>query len=461
MDGNHAVMTQGRSSSTRNTLPMGADRVDRERARPWYLRVVRAPEPLDVFVIEGQRTHIGREAEAGVDLVLHDPAVSRVHAVLAAFPGEDALWLQDRGSSNGVFLNGRRVEGAAVRTGDVIRIGDSLLVVGRGAPAPAAAARDLGILGRSPPVAELRAVVRKVAPSALPVLIVGPTGTGKELVARAVHEQSGRRGRVVAVNCAALPATLVESVLFGHRKGAYTGATADQEGAFVQADGGTLFLDEVGDLALEAQPKLLRALENGEVTPIGTTQPLAVDVRVVAATHVPLDAALEDGRFRRDLYARLAGVVVRTPALADRREDVPLLFDAFLGEGGARPMSADFVESVLAYGWPFNVRELRKLAERLLVLFADAPLWERGMLDDEMRLAAGPGPEELPAASGSHGTAPPGPRDGPPPREELIALLEKCDGNVSRVAELVQRNRKQVYRWMKQHAVDPGTGRKE
>jgi DNA-binding NtrC family response regulator len=455
-------MTQERSTSTRNTLPMGADRPPPEAARPWYLWPARAPEPLDVHVLAGQRTHIGREAEAGVDLVLPDPAVSRVHAVVASFPGEETLWLQDRGSSNGVYLNGRKVEGAAVRPGDVIRIGDSLLVVGRGTPAPAAEAMDLGILGRSPAVSELRAVVRKVAPSALPVLVVGPTGTGKELVARAVHDQSERRGRVVAVNCAALPATLVESVLFGYRKGAYTGATADQDGAFVQANGGTLFLDEIGDLAIEAQPKLLRALENGEVTPIGATQALAVDVRVVAATHVPLDAALEDGRFRRDLYARLAGVVVRTPALADRREDIPMLFDAFLGEGSARPMSADFVESLLAYGWPFNVRELKKLAERLVVLHGAASLWERGMLDDEMRQAAVAAPEEIPVLqSSTHGTAPPPPKDGPPPREELIALLEQCDGNVSRVAELVQRNRKQVYRWMKQHAVDPGTGRKE
>jgi DNA-binding NtrC family response regulator len=457
-------MTQERSapartSTTRNTLPMGADRVDRDAARPWYLWIARAPEPCDVFVVTAQRTHVGREADAGVDLVIPDPAVSRLHAVIAAFPGEDTLWIQDRGSSNGVFVNGRKVEGAAVRAGDVIRVGDSVLVLGRGTPAPPGEAGDLGILGRSPPVADLRAVVRKVAPSALPVLVVGPTGTGKELVARALHEQSGRKGRIVAVNCAALPATLVESALFGHRKGAFTGAIADQDGAFVQADGGTLFLDEIGDLAIEAQPKLLRALENGEVTPVGLAQARTVDVRVVAATHVPLDAALEEGRFRSDLYARLAGVVVKTPPLADRREDVPLLFDAFLGEGSARPMTADFAESLVLYGWPFNVRELKKLAERLVVLHDGAPQWERGMLDEEM-LHAADVTDPAPSAGPSRGTTPPAPREGPPPREELIALLERCEGNVSRVADLVRRNRKQVYRWMKQHAVDPGTGRK-
>src|SRR5262249_27497366 len=144
-----------------------------------------------------------------------------------------------------------------------------------------------------------------------------------------------------------------------------------------------------------------------------------------------------------------------------RRDDVLFLFDAFLGEGAARPMSADFAESLLGHGWPFNVRELRKLAERLTVLHADAPCWERGMLDDEMLGAADAEPDDAPASTARHGTTPPASRESPPARDELIALLERCEGNVSRAADLVRRNRKQVYRWMKQHGVEPGTGRKE
>jgi DNA-binding NtrC family response regulator len=220
----------------------------------------------------------------------------------------------------------------------------------------------------------------------------------------------------------------------------------------------------VGDLALEAQPKLLRALESGEILPIGATQATTVDVRLVAATHVSFDAALADGRFRRDLFARLAGVLVKTPPLAARREDILLLFRSFLGDQSARPMSADFAQALLLYSWPGNVRELRKLAERLLVLQGDAPRWELGMLDEELRRAppvASPAPLGATSIRVAPSRAPACEGEiGPPPRDELIALLEKCDGNVSKVAEVVQRNRKQVYRWMDQWAIDRGTGRR-
>ncbi|MFO0758764.1 MAG: sigma 54-interacting transcriptional regulator [Byssovorax sp.] len=465
-----------RSVLDRSTLPMGNDRLPAEGEPRWQLYVVHGPAEVPPFTLSAQRAQIGREPDAGDHLVLPDPSVSRIHAILAAFPGEDTAWLQDHGSSNGVFVNGQKVDGAAIRPGDVIRLGDSLLVVGRGALRPDDDIAELGVLGRSSSVRELRALVKKVAPSALPALIEGPTGTGKELIAQALHNESGRKGRFVALNCAALPSTLVESMFFGHRKGAFTGATSDQDGAFVQAHGGTLFLDEVGDLGLDTQPKLLRVLETGEVFPIGATQPIAVDVRLVAATHVPFDQALVQETFRRDLYTRLAGVVLRTPALSARREDILLLFRAFLGEGNERPMSADFAQALLLNAWPGNVRELKKLAERLLVLHGDAARWELGMLDEEMRRpsssppAAQPGVVLTPATALPSATlptttpldpSPPAERDlGPPPREDLVALLERCDGNVSRVAELVGRNRKQIYRWMDQLAVERGTGRR-
>ena len=198
----------------------------RGTARPWVLCVAHSGAAVEPITLGAVKIRVGREAEAGVDLVLPDPTVSRVHAALTPFPGEETLLLEDCGSSNGVFLNGHRIEQASARAGDVVRLGDSLLVVVRVAPAPPDDAEGLGLVGRSPLLAALRAMVRKVAPSALPVLIGGETGTGKELVAAAVHAASGRRGAFVPVNCAALPATLVENILFGHRKGAFTGATS-------------------------------------------------------------------------------------------------------------------------------------------------------------------------------------------------------------------------------------------
>jgi DNA-binding NtrC family response regulator len=393
-------------------------------------------------------TRIGRELRGAPErtLSLPDPRVSRVHATLSvAATGE--VVLSDERSRNGLFVNGARVERQHVRDGDVIRLGNTVLLVCRGGR-PSGDEPTLGIVGRAPSVGELRRVIQRVGPSGLPVVIVGATGSGKELVARALHAQSGRKGRFLALNCAAMPGTLVENALFGHRKGAYTDATSDQPGAFTQADGGTLFLDEIGDLALEAQPKLLRVLENREVTPVGGSLAQAVDLRILVATHVPLDVAMKEGRFREDLYARLAGVVIKVPPLAARREDVLPLLSLFLGDA-QRPMTADFVESLLAYGWPRNVRELQKLAERLPVLHPDAAAWQASMLDDEMRLAA-------------RGEPPPDdalPEHGPPTREELLTLLEQCRGNVARLARMVHRSRKQVYRWMDFHAVSRGTGR--
>lgn len=461
----------GRSTVTRRISRTDIEAQEALGVCSWSLRIVHGPEEAGqtLAVPGGHEVRIGREADASVDIVLPDARVSRLHAALLAGVGDDYVTITDRGSSNGVFLNGRRVERAEVRQGDMLRLGDSVLVLARGALTDDTAP-DLGLLGVSPLVNDLRGAVRRIAPSNLSTLIAGPTGTGKELVARAVHRESGRRGPFIAVNCAALPHTLFESVLFGHRKGAFTGATADQDGAFVQAHGGTLFLDEIGEMSLEAQPKLLRALETLEIIPVGAARATAVDVRLVAATNVIVDAALREGKLRGDLYARLAGIVIRTPSLAQRREDILLLFRSFLAPSfTARPMTPDFAESLVAYSWPHNVRELRRLAERLQVLHADARRWERGMLDEEMRkpppsiplppmrAATATLPQDRPAESEKG--SPSREDKGPPSREELIALLASCDGNVSLAAARVGRNRKQVYRWMEQYGVLRGTGR--
>lgn len=231
------------------------------------------------------------------------------------------------------------------------------------------------IVGGSP---ELKAVlerVERVAPTDSRVLITGENGTGKELVARAIHRLSMRAGRpFVEVNCAAIPSELIESDLFGHVKGAFTGAVARQPGKFVQADGGTLFLDEVGDMSLAAQAKVLRVLEEGKVTPVGGTRSIAVDVRVVTATNRDLEEAIEEGIFREDLYYRVNVVPVSLPPLRDRRSDIPMLVqhfaDGMRGKGGvkAKAFSREAVELLAGMPWPGNVRELRNTVERLVIL---------------------------------------------------------------------------------------------
>jgi DNA-binding NtrC family response regulator len=381
------------------------------------------------FPLATREIRLGRDPEPGpyMRVVIADDRISRLHAALVS-DGQSAR-IADCDSSNGLYLDGRRVASARLEAGSVLRLGDSLLVVVRGAPAAEDDAAGQGMIGRSPLLAAIREVIRRVSGSGLPVLITGETGTGKEVVAAAVHRESRRAGAFVPVNCAAL--------------------TADQE-SFARADGGTLFLDEVGELSLEAQPKLLRVLEDGEVTPVGASRATRVDVRLVTATNVPLEEAVSRGRFRQDLLARLAGVQIRTPALRDRIEDVPALFAHFLPEAvRARPASADFVEALLLHPWPQNVRELARLAERLRVLHPAAPRWELAMLDEPWRRRVIDRTADLPQEA----------LHGPPSREELLALLARFDGNVSLLAKHVGRNRKQVYRWMDDLGVSRGTGR--
>jgi sigma-54 specific flagellar transcriptional regulator A len=242
------------------------------------------------------------------------------------------------------------------------------------APAPPAQLEDM-IVGDAPTMAALRRIVRQVAPSEASVLLTGPSGSGKEVFARAIHALSARAGKpFVAVNCGAVPRDLLESVLFGHEKGSFTGAHAQHKGRFEEADGGTLFLDEIGDMPAEMQVKLLRVLEERAVQRVGGRGQIGVDVRIVAATHRDIDAAIDTGAFREDLFYRLAVFPIEIPGLAERAGDVPLLVDHFLGQQpGRRPrvaFSAEAYARMAEHGWPGNVRELRNFVDRAGVMFA-------------------------------------------------------------------------------------------
>ncbi|MEZ6005147.1 MAG: sigma-54 dependent transcriptional regulator [Planctomycetota bacterium] len=231
-----------------------------------------------------------------------------------------------------------------------------------------------GMVGSSPAMRALFSLLERVAPSDVSVLITGPTGAGKELVARALHDFSARKGKpFLAENCAAVPAGLLESELFGHVKGAFTGAVADRPGHFVAAQGGTVFLDEIGDMPLEMQAKLLRVLEERRVRPVGSNKTVAVDVRVVAATHRDLAAASASGAFRSDLYYRLNVITLEVPPLRERREDIPLLAEHFRAHACAAmgkevQWNAGALEALKEHSWPGNVRELNNVVQRAVAL---------------------------------------------------------------------------------------------
>jgi transcriptional regulator with GAF, ATPase, and Fis domain len=370
-------------------LPIGL------RIRRCRLTVVAGPDAGLARDFEANVIRVG--ALRGADLLLTDGKVSRTHFEIRL--DAQGYRLRDLESTNGTFVSGLRVNDVYVSPGTSIYVGDTRL---RFDPlddsvevALSSADRFGGMVGRSIVMRELFARLAAVAPTDATVLVTGETGTGKELVAEALHEHSPRRaGPFVVLDCGAIPANLMESETFGHERGAFTGATGAHAGAFERAEGGTLFLDEIGELPLEMQPKLLRALERKEIRRVGGSKMLRVNLRVVAATNRDLAVEVNKGRFREDLYYRLAVACVVVPPLRERREDLPLLVEHILAglpdglERGPRP---ETIELMQRHEWPGNVRELRNVIERA-VLFRQ-PMRESSII------APLPGVPGVPGAS--------------------------------------------------------------
>jgi DNA-binding NtrC family response regulator len=392
----------------------------------------------------GRKLSIGREG-GDCDLRLADPWLSTEHLVIETRGDADVL--VDRGSRNGTWVNGRRAGEHRLASGDLIEAGHTLFAY-RVCDA-AAAARVLGgepKLGPTrtfnPDVALLAEELTRVARSRDPVLIVGETGTGKESAAAMVHAESGRRGPCVVLDCGAVPETLFETTFFGHRRGAFTGASEPRVGEIARAHGGTLVLDEVGNMGAAAQAKLLRVIEDGRVTPLGAAEPMVVDVRWIAATNREL---VGDPEFRVDLVARLSGFVARLPPLRERREDLGVLTAAILDAAGVTRVSCSAAAGRELYNSAFgaNIRELRARLRSAALLAGDGAI-ELGHV------------QRAPAAAAPT-TATPEPRSRkplPPTAAELSAALEQANGNVVHAAASLGTHPRQVYRWLAHYGLD-------
>ncbi len=426
---------------------------------------------VDVHVFDQDVVTIG--ATQDNDLVLSDETVSRHHCRI--FLEQDQYMVRDLGSTNGTFVGPVRVREAWLAPGCMLTLGQSrircLPIDERVRIEPSPREQFGELVGANPKMREVYTILERIAPTDATVVVEGETGTGKELVARALHGASRRSGGPFMVfDCGAVPPHLIESELFGHEKGAFTGAVSARKGLFELAHGGTVFLDELGELALDLQPKLLRVLEQREVRRVGGGRPIRVDVRVVAATNRDLSAEVKAGRFRQDLFYRLSVVRIKLPPLRDRKEDVPRLVEHFLAHGKfnqgpdgqprVRGISREAMDLMMAYDWPGNVRELHNVVERA-VSFAQAEVLQAADL-----------PEHLLGSAGTHVGPPPGseagwmpvPTDAPfkDAKEQWVALFERQylerllqehEGNISRAARAAGIDRKHFRRLLQKHGL--------
>lgn len=397
----------------------------------------------------------------GADLQVEvpDARMSSQHAVLSR--SADGWLFTDSQSRNGSRINGQRVESQALRDGDLLELGRTLFLFRRELTLVEPVDRNLEASAQDPfqtlnqtYLADLDQLRRLAPAREVSILIQGESGTGKELLARRIAEWARLKGDFVAVNCGALPASLLEGELFGAVRGAYSGATTDRLGLVRSADKGCLFLDEIAELAPASQAALLRVLQEQEVVPLGATRPIAVTLRVVSATHQDLDVAVALGRFRHDLLARVAGFRVRMPPLRERREDIGVLIASLLlrspSDMSEVRLGTDFVRALYAYDWPLNVRELSNVL-RTSVLLAQGDVVTSSHLKDQLELrsvGAGlvrRGESPLEALTPEQAAQ----------REELLELLKRNQGNVSAVAREMGKARMQIQRWMKRYGFTP------
>jgi two-component system response regulator GlrR len=417
--------------------------------RGYRVEIETGPNAGSVIVGTGRSLLVGTHASA--DVVLEDSTVSRLHARIDV---EDTEYvLRDLGSTNGTRVGGVRVREACLEDGALVELGASRLRF-RTSEAPfeiplAAEETFEGLLGRSIAMRELFAMCARVAPTEAPVIIQGETGTGKELVARAIHERSLRRDKpFVVLDCGSIPPPLVESELFGHERGAFTGAIATRAGVFERADGGTVFLDELGELAIEHQPKLLRCLETGELTRVGGERPIKVDIRVIAATHRDLARMIAENRFRADLYYRLAVIRMTVPALRERRDDIPLLAAHFarLALGDQQPLAPDMLEALCGelsrHDWPGNVRELRNVVERAVIL-AEPNVIEKATVESAVEVLGRSIEQAV------HKRVPLRAARAEMEREYVAALLRATSNDLDEAAAIAQVHRKSLERIMR------------
>ena len=470
-----------------------------------------------VLLGRGREREVERHAGPGgeeLTVRIPDRWMSSQHARIESSFGRWILY--DAGSKNGTVVNGSAVDRAVLRDGDLIELGHTLFWFRERVSLAVEDASDLhytiedlreqppGLVTLAPVYARALGELERVARSLLPIVLSGESGTGKELLARAIHALSGRPGDLVAVNCGAVPDTLIESELFGHRRGAFSGASEDRPGLVRSAHHGTLFLDEIGDLPMASQAALLRVLQEREVLPVGASRPIEVDIRVVAASHRDLGAMVNRGEFRQDLYARLAGYTVLLPPLRQRGEDLGLLIGTLLARhavgGAALPtIDAAAARTLFLHQWPRNVRELDSCLMAAAILAGAVPIQldhlpadvrqsgARARFSAERPAVAGDsGSGERVSGSGERvsadawrdapmpGNTDPGVGDGDDLldpgsapvtgplsdedrrlREEVIASLRAHGGNISAVARAMGKDRKQIQRWVKRFDLDP------